>query len=331
MLTALKSSGTLSPALLGVYAEAQAASGETDAALATYQDILAANPANVEARSAQLGLLVKAKRLDEAKASVREGLARVPGSYGLQRGLMLLEYETNGLDAALKLAADIRAKPDAMPAAALLKGDMLVGAKQFDRAAEAYQAEFNLAPSQVLALRLATADAAGGHWDAAATVLRGWLGSHPDSPDVSGVLAKLDERAGRFDLAVGELETRLQHRPNDPAALNDLAWIYEIRNDPRALALAQKAYQLAPAPQIADTLGWIMLQHGDVQPAVGLLQKAVTQRPGDPALTYHLALAMEKLGKADESRKLLEPILAKPDPFEDRPAAEKLMQEVKGN
>jgi putative PEP-CTERM system TPR-repeat lipoprotein len=329
MLTALKSSGTLAPGLLGVLALAQATAGQPDQALATYHDVLAANPGDVAARSAQVALLVKAKRLDEAKASVREGLARVPGSYGLQRGLMLLEYNTAGLDAALKIAADLRAKPDSMPAAALLKGDMLMGAKQYDGSVEAYQAEFKVAPTQVLALRLATADAAASHWDAAATVMRGWLASHPDSPEVSGVLAKLDERAGRFDLAVGELETRLHYRPNDPAALNDLAWIYETKNDPRALALAQKAYQLAPAPQIADTLGWIMLQHGEVQPALGLLQKAVAQRPDDPTLAYHLALALQKSGKGDESRKVLETILAKPDSFEDRPAAEKLMQEVK--
>jgi Flp pilus assembly protein TadD len=241
-----------------------------------------------------------------------------------------LELETSGLDAALKLAADLRAKPDAMPAAALLKGDLLVGAKQFDRAVDAYQAEFAQAPSQVLALRLAAADAGAGRWDPAATVLRDWLTTHPDSPEVSGVLAKLDERAGRFGLAVGELETRLHHRPNDPAALNDLAWIYQTQNDPRALALAQRAYMLAPAPQIADTLGWIMLSRGDIAAATALLQKAVEQRPGDPSLTYHLALAMEKSGRPDDGRKLLEPLLAKPDAFDERPAAEKLLQQMKG-
>jgi putative PEP-CTERM system TPR-repeat lipoprotein len=330
MLGALQASGTLAPGLLPVLAQAQAAAGQEDAALATYRTVLSANPTELEARSAQVGLLVRAKRMDEAKASVRDGLARAPGAYGLQRALVLLEESTSGLDAALKLAAELRARTDTMPAAALLQGDLLVGAKQFDRAADAYQAEFNQSPSQVLALRLAAADAGAGRWDAAATVLRNWLAAHPDSPEVSGVLARLDERAGRFELAVGELETRLQHRPNDPAALNDLAWIYQTHNDPRALSLAQRAYQLAPLPQIADTLGWVMLQRGDIKPAVELLKRAVAARPDDPSLTYHLALALDKSGQAEDGRKLLEPLLAKTDAFDDRAAAEKLLAQMKG-
>jgi Flp pilus assembly protein TadD len=73
-----------------------------------------------------------------------------------------------------------------------------------------------------------------------------------------------------------------------------------------------------------------MLSRGDVEAATALLQKAVDQRPGDPSLIYHLALAMEKSGRPDDGRKLLEPLLAKPDAFEDRPAAEKLLQQMKG-
>jgi putative PEP-CTERM system TPR-repeat lipoprotein len=328
MLEDRRGTGTLPPVLLVELAKAQEATGSPDAALATFATMLAAAPGNFEVRFAQVNLLLAQKRIEDAKASLRAGLAASPGVYGAMRALVVLETRTGGLDAGLKVAAELRAQPTAMPAAAFLQGDLLMEAKQFDRAAQAFQDEFTKAPGTPLALRLATAQVAAGHIDAATAGLHQWSDTHPNDPDVAGLLAKLEVGAGHWDQATTELERRLQRRPNDAAALNDLAWIYQTKNDPRALALAQHAYQISPVAQIADTLGWIMLQHGDTAPALSLLQKASAQRPDDPALAYHLAVAYQKSGKPEDARKALEPVLARPAPFDDRPAAETLLREL---
>ncbi|MEJ0072295.1 MAG: tetratricopeptide repeat protein [Pseudomonadota bacterium] len=46
--------------------------------------------------------------------------------------------------------------------------------------------------------------------------------------------------------ARAEFEKLTALAPNDAATLNNLAWIYQIDGDPRAAALAQQAFTLAP-------------------------------------------------------------------------------------
>ena len=326
LLETRRATAVLSPAALAVLARAEAAAGTTDAAITTYREILKAAPNDGPAQLGLLTALLRTNRVDEARATLRAGLAQSPGTLRLLQGLTSLELRTAGLDAALKTAAELRADPRNMPDAAILQGDVLMQAGQTARAVQAYRAEFDLVPSKLLALRVADSTAAAGQADAAATFLRAWAQGHPDDPDVSRVLARMDVAAGRWSEAQTDLEARLKRRPNDPIALNDLAFIYQTHNDDRALALAQQAYRLAPGPEIADTLGWIMLQHGDPSGALALLQRAQIGLPDNPAVAYHLAAALQKDGQPEESRKLLQSLVARPQPFEDRSAAESLLR-----
>lgn len=321
---------TLNQRLLPLLARAQAAAGQTAAAIATYSELLTENPNSDAARFAQVRLLVADKRPAEAEASLRQAIILTPGRLNLLSALVSVELRTTGLDAALKLAAALRADAGNMPAAALLQGDLFMQAQQAANAAKAYHSELDLAPSQVIALRLSRAEALAGNLDAGAAVLRNWSVAHPNDPDIERRLASIYLLAQHWDLAQTELETYLRHRPIDAGSLNDLAWVYQLKNDPRALELAKRAYALQPSPLIADTLGWIMLAHGNVSAAVTTLRLAVSQAPGNPALTYHLAAALQKDGKPDDSMKLLTPILARQEPFDDRQAAEQLMRDLKG-
>ena len=321
---------TLAPALRTSLAQAQAAAGDISGAIATYTEILAENPGADAARFAQVSLLVADKRPAEAEASLRQAIGLTPGRSNLLNALVSIELRTSGLDAALKLAASLRADVANMPAAALLQGDLYMQARQAANAAKAYRTEFGLAPSQVLALRLGRAEALAGNLDAGGAVLRNWAAAHPDDPDIERGIASVDLLAKRWDVAQAELEAHLRHRPTDASSLNDLAWVYQLKNDPRAFDFAKRAYAMQPSPLIADTLGWIMLAQGNVPAAVATLRVAVAQAPEVPALSYHLAVALQKDGKPEDSIKLLTPILARPQAFDDRAAAEQLMRDLKG-
>ena len=193
---------------------------------------------------------------------------------------------------------------------------------------QAFTDEFKLAPSSALVLRLANAAATAGHEDEGARALRDWLQRSPDDADAAQLLALLDIKAKRFDDAKAHLQVVLNKRPGDTVALNNMAWLYGLSNDPRARSLAQRAYLQAPTPETADTLGWIMVRQGDPKGGLSLLQQASTQRPADPTLKYHLAVALNDNGQKDDSVKLLQPLVSGPDVFDDKPAARKLLENL---
>ena len=80
-----------------------------------------------------------------------------------------------------------------------------------------------------------------------------------------------------------------------PAALNNLAWLYYERKDPRALEIAKKAYELAPnSAPIADTYGWILVEKGEIAKGIEILSKAVQLAPDNKEIADHLKEAKSR-------------------------------------
>jgi tetratricopeptide (TPR) repeat protein len=175
----------------------------------------------------------------------------------------------------------------------------------------------------------ANALASAGHADEGVALLRDWVARQPDAT-VSDVLAALDIGARRFDLAQQNLTAVLAERPNDATALNNLAWIAQQLHDPKAHALAQRAYLLQPTPQTSDTLGWILLQEGNAPVALLLERRAAASLPNDPSVLYHLATALKASGQSGNAAKLISALLATPVKFDERDDALKLQTELGG-
>ena len=310
-------------------AQAQAASGDIDAALVTYDAMVKSQPSDTSVRMALVRLLLRQRLFGPAATSLREGIAQTPGVFQIMQAMVSLESSRNGLDAALAMAAELRANPANRPAAGFLQGDLLMQAAKPESAVAAYRAEFEAGPNKSLVLRLAAAESATNKSDAAASTLRQWADIHPNDPDIEFGLSQIDMRTGRWDLAQSDLEARLRKRPNDAQALNNLAWAYQLKGDARALDLAKRSYALFPSPFVADTMGWIMLAQGSIAEAVSVLSQAAAQAPTNPAIAYHLAAALKQSGKRADGIRLLEPFITDPTQFDDRPAAEKLLRELK--
>ena len=318
------------PALVGARARAQVATGAKAEAKETYRSILAANPGDFDARQRLVELHLEDKELDQARGVLRDGLRASPGNIGMLQALVSIEQRAGGLDAALAAADQLKRDPANMPAAAALRGDVYMSQRRFADAATAYAAEMKAAPSSALALRAAAALSASGAPDRAAEGLRAWLAQSPEDADAAQVLASLDIAAKRYPAAERALETVLAKRPNDAVALNNLAWVLQLRGDERARATAQRAYNLAPSPESADTLGWVMTARGDAGGAVGLLRQASQARPGNPTIQFHYAQALNATGQTEEAVKALTAVVNAPGEFEDKPAARTLLQQLSG-
>jgi predicted Zn-dependent protease len=124
--------------------------------------------------------------------------------------------------------------------------------------------------------------------------------------------ASIHERSGDFGAAQATYREMLQRSPENPIALNNLAYL--LARDPKrldeALDLAERAHQRLPrSPAVADTLGWILYQRGSLERAEILLAEAARALPGSPQVQYHLGLTYAKRGKQGEARAALEAAL----------------------
>jgi tetratricopeptide (TPR) repeat protein len=72
---------------------------------------------------------------------------------------------------------------------------------------------------------------------------------------------------------------------------------------------------------VLDTLGWILVQLGELERGLGYLREAVARDSRSPTHRYHLAVALEEYGNADEARRELERALEIGRPFPERAEA----------
>jgi Tfp pilus assembly protein PilF len=186
-----------------------------------------------------------------------------------------------------------------------------------------------LHPTSRLLLRLSALEQKQGKAAEAERLLQAWLPDHRDDATVALALAELHIGAHRDDEALAEFERLYAQIPDNAAVLNNLAWLYQRRHDPKARALAEKAFAQAPLPTIADTLGWILVSAGETATGLDYLKQAGTALPDDANVQYHLAAALTRSGQRAEARAVLERILPAKRAFDEQKDAEKLLAELR--
>ncbi len=103
----------------------------------------------------------------------------------------------------------------------------------------------------------------------------------PENPELYRLLGDLNYGKGRVAAAAAAYRKALELKPDDTAALNNLAWLYataedpSIRNPQKALSLAQKAAARDPAPHVLDTLAEAYYVNGRFDRAVETARNAL--------------------------------------------------------
>ena len=193
----------------------------------------------------------------------------------------------------------------------LLAGDVLMQAKRYAEAAVAYERGLTKQEDGVLLLRIYLARREAGEGDALLTMLQDWLVGHPNDVMVKRTLASEHARLGQRDEAVRLNEELLKDLPNDPMVLNNLAWLYQDAGKPTAREYAERAYALAPNQvRTIDTLGWILVQEGEVSRGLRLLRDAQARASDDASINFHVAYALSQLGRTEDAKAQLEALLS---------------------
>jgi Flp pilus assembly protein TadD len=151
---------------------------------------------------------------------------------------------------------------------------------------------------------------------------------HPSEWIARAELADVLLRNGEYKTAASQFARVLTQQPNNAFAMNNLAWAYFNLKDSRALATAEAAYRIAPKDvNIMDTFGWILVQSGQLERGLKLLEHAVAAAPKNPEIRFHRASALAKSGKKELARSELS-ALAKDQSFEHAGEAADLLMSL---
>ena len=197
---------------------------------------------------------------------------------------------------------------------------------------ERFLAALDKRDSPLLAVRAyeAKRDADG---DAAAVAfLQQWLDANAEDSVVMQTLAEGYYALGEHDKALALFERAERQAPDNPMLLNDLAVIYNALGDERALDYARRAYDKLPAsPEVGDTLGWILVQRGEVADGLRYLRDARSRAASDPGISYHIAVALKEMGRNAEAMDELVSLLreSRQQRFAEREQATALLDELR--
>jgi cellulose synthase operon protein C len=241
--------------------------------------------------------------------------------------LAYLDMHQGKGQAALARIQALLAQRPGDPGVLELEGDVYADLRQPAAAEAAYAKAQQLSPSARLAANLYRARVMA-HAAQPQQPLEQWLARQPQSWPIRDLLGEYYLGAGKSPRrAMQELETVIAQQPKDVVALNNLAWAMNQVGDSGAVAMAQRAYQLAPnAPDVDDTLGWVLTRNGQAAEAIEYLRRAAKVDPNDPNVQYHLAYALTKTGHEPEARQILTKILSSGQPFDSRSEAQQLMR-----
>ncbi len=269
------------------------------------------------------GELKKARKL---LSSVLKKQADNPLAISLMADLELLAGKP---DASLQHARRLQRLKNTSASGFIQEGKAWLRQNQPARAIKAFEQAWQRQPGAELLLQRHRAHRRAGQNDKAMQLLEHWLSQHPDDQAIRFVLASSLQQAGNNTAAIEQFEILLQQQPDNGAVLNNLAWLYSMQDDPKAIDLAERAYRLLPDdPGVLDTYGWILSRQGNAQKGLRLIRQALQQLPDNPDIQYHEAMALANTGQTAEARRALQKLLNKHPRFSSREAARQLLQSL---
>jgi tetratricopeptide (TPR) repeat protein len=216
--------------------------------------------------------------------------------------------QTGKIDRADTLAQDaVRAAPN-LAANQRMLGDVRMAQKKYSDAAVAYHNGAKSEPSAAIAMREYQALRLGGTAADPIAPLRKLVEQQPKDPAALFAFAQAAQETGDRATAIKTYQQVDVLRPNNPAVLNNLAWLKYEEGDAGAVALAKRAHDAAPHdPRITDTYGWLLVEAGKVKEGLALLGPIATGN-ADEQFRMHYAQALARAGRKAEARDVGTPL-----------------------
>ena len=116
---------------------------------------------------------------------------------------------------------------------------------------------------------------------------------------------------------------------NRPMVLNTLAIMALDEDIEVAHKYITQAFELnSTHPEILDTLGWVLVQKGQLEDGLGHLRKAFARDSNNPEIRYHIGFALVKLNRNKEAIEELQKAVSVQRPFYNRNKAQTLLDSI---
>lgn len=238
----------------------------------------------------QRGLELRAQQdLPAARASFLKALEFYPDNIAYLANLIDIELSQKNISEAQQLLDQFE-QSDATAAAHLfLQGAIYRSDDEQEAALKAFRQSWDVQPSDNAAEAIYAHYQQANNSRQAAQMVDQWIEKLPQSSRPTLIKAMEAQQNNSSKEAIKWYERTVELAPRNPAALNNLAWIYYEQKDSRALEFAKRAYEAAPnSPPILDTYGWVLVETGQVAEGLKYLERAAAMAPDSEDIQQHL-------------------------------------------
>jgi tetratricopeptide (TPR) repeat protein len=268
----------------------------------------------------------------EAEAAFGKILEKHPTEWKAVAGLVDVDLAQNRPEKAYaRLEAELT-RSHGSPAVRYLMATTALRNGKYNLAIENFRALAEQTPNSIDAqLQMANVFQLKGDVHNAIVTLQKAALVQPKDPRPSAMLPFLLEMENRAQEAKQVVRRTLAQRPDDPDAMNNLAYLLAQTGDSldEALKLAHKAVAKAPNnPSYLDTLGYVYLKRDQDDEALDIFSNLIRKYPDDPACAYHTGMAWYQKGNRTKAKTLLSHALELRPPKDIEAGATDLLSRV---
>jgi len=279
-------------------------------------DQLARDTKNAPQVEMQLGIIALAeKRYPEAEAYFRKLYAEGSGAVQPLAGLVNTYIAENLPDRALALMqGEAQRAPESTGKAALLVATAEAAGKSDLALSELQKMAAQNPSSAGVQVRIGQVEQQRGDLHAALQAYERARQLAPEQKGLDLMIGSLQDQLGKYPEAISSYRKALAKTPDDPVALNNLAFLLaETGGDlNEAAQLISKALQkAADAGSIKDTQAWVEMKRHDTAAALPILRSLVDRYPDDATFHYHYAVALSESGDRAGAKQEAEIALSK--------------------
>ena len=318
------------PEFLAALVEAQLENHHAVHAMETAKNLVKGSPKSAQAHYLLARAYAENNDAKSMRASLEESLKLDPKLFRSRLAMIRLLSQEKKVDEAKKNLASLSGEFPESPEVLELQGWFAMQQRKPEEAVKAYQSALEKFPNSQFAVHLAQSQWAAGRKEAALATMEQWIEKYPKDTAVRYLLSIRYSSSGHPEKARAELSAILKVNPNHVLALNDLAWMVRKEDSKEALAYAEKAISLKPkSPLVMDTLAMVLLETGQNERALGVIEEANQLTQKIPDIRYHLAQAYEKNGRSEDARKVLAELLKEDVQFKEKKEAEQLLNRLR--
>ena len=207
------------------------------------------------------------------------------------------------------------------------EGEVWLAKQDFSKAVLTFNKAWEKQQTAALAQKLYSASKHIENFETAIKPLSIWLNNNPNDEAARLFLAFTYLSTEHNEEAIQEYEKILENNPDDSSLLNNLAWLYSLEENPRALDFAERAFRLSPNNTgVLDTYGWVLIRQNQTEQGQRMLNLAMKKSPDNLEIQYHYATALIQSGDTDNGLQILKQLLEKDKSFAGRHDAKKLLE-----